>query len=191
VGNVITPKVLKVKGLIFFDPVTSASWNWEVRAMIVTNKTVRSQAMLTAAGADYVKNLLWDGQSGTPTTYLGCEPYYNQLPINRRNWNVLFDKKINLRKGLSDAAITPPCAAETFKSPTRSVPFEFVLTQKQLPAKFVYDAAGATSTDLPTNFAPVLALGWVDEDGAIQVGNTAQGTALRVQWTSTLIYEDA
>jgi len=194
-GNTITPKVLKVKGLVYFnyDVIGSSSWDFTLRLMVVTHKSQRNQDELTAASIapgtapGYYKTLLWNGQVAQPTTYEGCQPYYDMLPINRRAWHVLEDKHIHLRKGLSDTAVTPSSAGETFKSPTRAVPFEFVFTQKQLPAKLLYQTPG---NDVPTNFAPVLAMGWVSNDGSIQIGNSVLDATVQVQWTSTLIYED-
>lgn len=201
-GNSITPKVLKVRGLVYFNSGTIAapSWDFTLRLMVLTHKSQKNQDELTKSSVPpvtvppsvgqvaYYSTLLWNGQTGTAVDYKGLAPYYNTLPINRKNWNVLADRQISLRKGLGDAAITPVSAGETFKSPTRAVPFEFVLTQKQLPAKLLYQGPG---TDIPTNFAPVLALGWVDNCASIPIGTTAQDPTVQIQWTSSLIYEDA
>lgn len=202
VGNSITPKVLKVRGLVYFNPdvIASSSWDFTLRLMVLTHKSQKNQDELTRSSVPpvtvppsvgqvpYWNSLIWNAQTGTSVPYLGLQPYYNQLPLNRRNWNVLMDRQITLRKGLGDSAITPVSAAETFKSPTRAVPFEFVLTQKQLPAKLQYNGPG---TDIPTNFAPVLAMGWVSNDGSLSVTNTVQDPTVQIQWTSSLIYEDA
>jgi len=190
VGNSITPKVLKVKGIITYDWPVPKSHDYTVRLMVLTSKLVKDQDELTVVGNQYTKTLLWNGQAAAPVPYLGCQPYYNTLPVNRRAWNVLFDKQIHLRKGLGVLAgeETNPSQQEVFCSPTRAVPFEFILTQKHLPAKLLYQDP---SESVPTNFAPVLAMGWCDNTLATSVGDDTHDSDVAIQWTSSLIYEDA
>lgn len=190
VGNSITPKVLKVRGLLFFNGTVPESYDYTVRMMVLTHKSQKNQDDLTAVGTTYSGTVLWNsiGTSAGPTPYQGCDPYYNTLPINRRAWNVLSDKKYHLRKGPAVGSGGIPSQEETFMSPSRSVPFELVLTQKQLPAKLLYQSANA---DIPTNYAPILVMGWTDNTGNITVGNTTHFGDVQIQWTSSLIYEDA
>lgn len=191
-GNSITPKVLKIKGLLYFIRTNPFAQDLTVRVMVVTHRSIKNQDELTSgvSATNYATTLLWNGQTAQPVAYLGNEPYYNQLPINRRAWNVLADKQIHLRKGYSwpGATVTNESQGETFMSPTRSVPFEIVLTQKQLPAKLLYQAPGS---DVPTNFAPVLAMGWADNTHTYQVPDSVDANIVGIQWTSSLIYEDA
>ena len=186
-GNSITPKVLKIKGLLYFPYAVPESYDLTVRLMVVTHKSQKNQDELTSGAQNYFSTLMWNPITAQPVAYLGCEPYYNQLPVNRRQWNVLSDKQIHMRKSLGDAASANPSLGETFMSSTRSVPFEIVLTQKHLPAKLLYQAPGG---DIPTNFAPVLAIGWTDNTGFISVGTT-NTPIVAIQWTSSLIFEDA
>lgn len=189
VGNSITPKVLKIRGIVFINGNVIPSLDYTLRLMVVTSKLQKETTALTTTGS-YYTTLLWNPQVAFPVAYLGGDPYYNQLPINRRAWNVLADKQIHLRKGFPwpGATVTSPSEGETFMSPTRSVPFEIVLTQKQLPAKFLYQAPGS---DFPTNFAPVLAVGFTDNTGMNTVGSVALDSNVQIQWQSSLIYEDA
>lgn len=190
-GNSITPKVLKIRGLVYFIRTEEFAHDLTLRLMVLTHRSIKNQDELTGSTTtNYTDTLLWNGQTGDAVAYGGNEPYYNQLPINRRAWNVLGDKQIHLRKAFSwpGATVTNASQGETFMSPTRSVPFEFVLTQKQLPAKLLYQGPG---TDVPTNFAPVLAMGWADNTRTLQVGTDTNTNIVGIQWTSSLIYEDA
>ena len=191
VGNSISPKVLKIRGLVYINWAITQSTDFTVRMMVLTNKTVKDQTQLTQIGtADFAPTILWDGQASPPTAtaYQGCQPYYNQLPINRRQWNVLFDRPLHLRKSL----MWPGSGGGPQQStvyPNHGVPFEFVLTAKHLPAKLQY--ASGLGNSYPTNFAPVLAMGWTDNTGGISVGDPNQDEIVSIQWTSSLIYEDS
>ena len=192
VGGSISPKALKLRGTIFFtfDALgnNSLSKCLDLRLMVVTNKSQRSMPDLLAnAGNQYTDTLLWNGQAGDSTDYKGCAPYYNQMPINRKSWNVIEDRIIHLRKGLGSSVIGG--AGETFMSSQRSYTFEIVLTAKDLPSTLKYD--GGFGTIYPTNFAPVFYIGFVDVQGSTPIGNTASDKAVRMEYQTSLIFEDA
>ena len=190
IGLNITPKALKLKGTISFAYDLLYSSDYCLRLMVLTNKSQKSMPALVANAASvYSDTLMWDGQTANGISYSGCQPYFNMLPINNKCWNILEDRLVHMRKGLGGGqSIAPPYDGEVFMSPTRSFNFEIVLTQKDMPATLKFNA----DTDAyPTNFAPVLALGWVDQTGGIPVstGGAHQKDVL-IEWTSYLIYED-
>ena len=192
VGGVIEPKALKLRGTVFFDwttlPVVVSSRDCSLRLMILTHKSQRSMPELVAnPSAVYTNTLMWNGQAGDSVAYQGCVPYYNQLPVNRKSWNVIEDRIIHLRKGLGN--LTSGGAGETFMSPTRSHNFEIVLTAKDLPASLKYD--GGLGTIYPTNFAPVFCFGWVDNSDNIPIGTTDHDKVIRIEYQTSLIYEDS
>lgn len=190
IGNVITPKVLKVRGTVYFNwdgsiPALASSRYLDVRMMVVTNKQQKYYPDLAANPSSvYTNTLLWNGQAGEPMAYEGCQLYYNTVPINRRGWNVLEDKLIHLRKGLGAGG----GSTEVFGSSTRSANFEFVLTQKDLPATFKYNEVG---DGYPTNYAPVMYIGFADATGAMDISDINSDKVLAIEYTSQLIYEDA
>ena len=192
VGGQIEPKVLKLRGTIYFD-FTALGTSYisrclDLRLMVLTNKSQRSMPDLLAnTGNLYTDTLLWNGQAGDSVDYKGCAPYYNQMPINRKSWNVIEDRIIHLRKGLGSSVVGG--AGEVFTSPQRSYTFEIVLTSKDLPATLKYD--GGFSTIYPTNFAPVFYIGFVDTQGSMPIGNTASDNVVRFQYQTSLIFEDA
>ena len=183
IGATVTPKVLKIRGTIYYDYKYADSRNLSVRMMLVTNRQQKYMPdLLTNAGNQYTSTLMWNGQTGTPTAYAGCQPYYNTLPINRKAWNVIDDKIVHLRKGLNDFS------NQTFMSPTTSHDFEYVLGAKDLPATLKYD--GGLAITYPTNYAPVMYIGFVDSNGAMAVGDTGSDSVIEIQYTTQLIFED-
>lgn len=192
VGGVIEPKALKLRGTIHWTYTTDStvfpSRAVDLRLMVLTHKSQRSMPDLVAnAGSQYTNTLMWNGQAGNSTSYQGCQPYYNTLPINRKSWNVIEDRIIHLRKGLGSATVGG--GGEVFMSPQRSYTFEIVLTAKDLPATLKYD--GGVGVLYPTNFAPVFYIGFVDVEGAMQIGDTNSDKDIEFQYTTSLIYEDA
>lgn len=188
-GLNVSPKVLKIRGTIGFNYDAISSEDYSVRLMVVTNRSQKSMPPLVADAAGvYSSTLMWDGQKAEGTPYLGCAPYYNTLPINNKSWNVLDDRIIHLRKGLGEVIGTNnESQGEVFMSSTRSATFEIVLTQKELPATLKYES---DTSPYPTNYAPVLCIGWVDNTNAISPGDTLHNKEVYVQWTSYMIYED-
>jgi len=193
VGGVIEPKALKLRGTLFFDYTNTdaASRALDIRLMVLTNKSQRSMSeLITNTGSQYTNTLMWNGQAGDSTSYQGCQPYYNHLPVNRKSWNVIEDRIIHLRKGLGVAATPlPPSSGEVFMSPQRSYTFEIVLTSKDLPATLKYD--GGVGTIYPTNFAPVFYIGFVDVVGAMAVGDINSDKVVQFQYETSLIFEDS
>lgn len=190
IGLNITPKALKLKGTVSFSYDLGFSSDYCLRLMVLTNKSTKTMpALINNSGSVFSDTLMWDGQTANGIAYSGCQPYFNMLPINNKCWNVLEDRLVHMRKGLGGAgSIAPPYDGETFMSPTRSFNFEFLLTSKDMPASLKYNS----DADIyPTNFAPVLAMGWVDQTGGLQVstGGVHQKD-VAIEWTSYLIYED-
>jgi len=190
VGTSVKPLVIKIKGTIYYsyDTPAIASRDLSVRLMILTNKSSKFMPDLVANPTNlYTNTLLWNGQVGDSTAYQGCQPYYNTLPINNRQWNVITDRKYNMLKGLGTGAV--PSNGEVFLSGARSHQFEIVLTSKHLPASLKYD--GGLGTVYPTNYAPVMYMGFVDNTGEMIIGDTNSDRILDIQYTVTMIYEDA
>ena len=190
VGLNVTPKALKLKGTITFDYDLPFSQDYCVRMMVLTSKTTKSIPTLIAnASSVYSDALMWDGQTANGITYYGCQPHQNTLPINNKAWNVLEDRLVHMRKGLGGAgSIAPPYDGETFMSPTRSFNFEVKLLAKDMPASLKY---GSDADAYPTNFAPVFAIGWVDQTGGLPISTaSAHAKDVSIEWTSYLIYED-
>lgn len=187
VGKAISPKFLKVRGTVSFANTFGNSAVRELRLMFVTNKSVKDTLMLTSDTVgvpNYAQELLWNGQTSSPTAYLGCGAYYNQLPINRKQFNVIKDIQIRLAKSLSSDAGS---ASQTNGAITSQITHDFEV-MIPCPSKLLYD--GGVGTSYPSNFAPVLAVGWVDPLGATAVG-AGNPKEVIIEWSSALSYEDA
>lgn len=187
-GKSIVPKCLKVRVTCSIGPAIIQSMVRHVRFMFLTNKSVKDQLMLTTDGTDvpnYAAELLWNGKTATPDVYKGGQPYYNHMPINRKQWNVLKVHDVVLAKSLSVDSNTPDQKIGAITS-QYSHTFEVVL---ECPAKLHYD--GGNTTEFPSNFAPIMAIGWIDPSGVTSSNTENSPQEVQVQWTSSLTYEDA
>ena len=186
VGAQIAPKVIKIRGTLCFANEYAEGFAADVRIMVCTNKQQRYMPDLLAdAGGQYSNTLLWDGSTGNPAQYKGAQPYYNLLPINNKGWKSIHDQVVHLRN--SNGTVPSP-TTQAFLGTQYSKDFEIVLTSADLPAQLKYD--GGLGVAFPTNFAPVLCMGWTYPDTAITIGDPAYQKVITVQYTVSMIYED-
>lgn len=186
VGAAVAPKVIKIRGTLCFANDYVEGFAADVRIMVVTSKQQRFMADLIAdPGGQYSNALLWDGQTGQPAQYKGGQPYYNLLPVNNKAWKVLHDQVVHLRN--SNGALPSP-AFQDFVGTQYSKDFEIVLTAADIPAELKYN--GGLGIKYPTNFAPILAIGWTYPDTAISAVDLAYEKVITLQYTVSMIYED-
>jgi len=179
-GSKISPIYLRVK--IALQPrdaslyLNQALTPMSVRVLILSQKDVKLTTQLPGA---FSYQALLDDRIGTSTArqYTGNYATLDNLaPINKDLFVVHFDKKVKFHgentSGNTGAVITQLDRAR------------YLYATVKLPTLF-YDSY--TSTTFPTNSAPFLSLGFVNE------GATAPNslfTPLQVNWISTLYYKD-
>jgi hypothetical protein len=186
IGAQVAPKVIKIRGTLCFDSAAVPAFAADVRIMVCTNKQQRFMPDLLAdTGGQYSNTLLWDGSTGNPAQYKGAQPYYNLLPVNNKAWKVLHDQVVHLR---TSTGPVPQPTGNVFLGTQYSKDFEIVLTTADLPAQLKYD--GGLGIAYPTNFAPILAIGWTYPNSFIPAGSADFDKIINLQYTVSMIYED-
>lgn len=172
-GDRLTPKRLKVRGLIAVSPgnqtTTQALY---VRLLILAQKNIKTSSAISAGTVD-TDHLLKPSISGAPEiAYTGTAFNIND-PINTDLFRVYMDKTIKLSPA-SNATV------QNDKGYSR-----WSYTFKKLPSALTFDQGNG---DWANNFAPFFAVGYAYSDG------TAPDVAtLRIKSTcqSILTFEDA
>jgi hypothetical protein len=185
-GNKITPVYLRVKialqprdASLFLNqalpPITA-------RVLILSQKTIRFSPMLNGYGttpAQFAYTSMLDDRIGTtlPRQYLGDYSTLDNLaPINKEVFTVHMDKKVKFH-GENTSGNTGASMQMLDK-------VRYVYATIKLP-KLLYD--DLQSTSYPTNAAPFISFGFVNEGGTAP---TALFTPLQVNWIATLYYKD-
>jgi len=175
IGESIQPIKIVVRGYINYAADTNQTPNELItRLFCFQDKSVRSWDLKTSIST----NLLDSGGSGsqyTGTLINNCTPH------NKDHFTWFKDKRHVILKpyGYTNTALT---AISSMHSSMVHY-FTITLTQKDLPKSFKYDAS-----DYPTNFCPVIALGYsYAQNNSPDVG----ATQVLMAYTSTLYYKDA
>jgi hypothetical protein len=133
----------------------------------------------------YNYNIIEEGD-GTSGNWTGATIQYT-APHNTDQFKWYADKKFKILKpyGLTTVSGVSSTPITSMHSSLYH-PFTITLTQKHLPAKFMYDQTDDTL--YPTNFAPRLALGYCD---LLNAAADVTSTQLNMQFTSTLYFKDS
>jgi len=173
-GDRISPKSLRVKGVLSIAPADALGLQKDIyaRVMILSQKNVKTGAAVTAGGVD-TSHLLRPNLPALPQTNFGGGTYDLNYPINTDLFRVYMDKVVKLTG----------CAAEGVEQLTR-YSTRWSYTFKELPASFTYDDGNG---DWANNFAPFIAIGYAYCDGTAPDVAT---TRLVSHVFSSLTYED-
>jgi len=155
------------------------SFDTMARIMVISDKGIRSYDDMTVSNINY-NSLLDTGDSG-PIQYVG-DAHDNFFNINPRMFTTHFDKCYHLSKtqGLNTNSFT--VTNGTIVSQAQN---NFIKLRIKVPVPKIlkYDEETAVN---PTNFAPLLCVGFANMDGT-----QIQPNFLCMNWVCTLFYEDA
>lgn len=155
VGDRITPKVLKVKGLLSLNfgatpPVSRA--DIYARVIIATQKDVKTGAQIGAGAVD-TGTLLRPGFGATADQVpFNGHPQELMYDINRDKFHVYYDKVIKLTQVAETSVEANPRFSAMWK-------YNF----KKLPSTLTYDESNG---DWCNNFAPFVCIGYAYSDGS-------------------------
>lgn len=154
IGDRITPKSLKVHGLVSVDPQSAqARGDIYARVMILSQKDVRSGAAVSSGAVDV--NTILRPCFGSTAKEIPFSGNTNELlvPINTDKYRVYMDRLIKLSLATENAAET---------GLAQSARWTYTFTKKNLPASLTYDEGNG---DWANNFAPFFAVGYAYADG--------------------------
>lgn len=174
-GDRITPKSLRVKGLISFSQLLAygAQKDVYVRVMILSQKNIKTGLQI-AAGAVDSAHLLRPNLPLAPQVAYDGTTSVAQYPINTDLFRVYMDKTIKL----TGTALSAIEQISRFSA-------RWSYTFKQLPASLTFDEGNG---DMPNNFAPFVCVGYSFCDGSPPETAT---TRILSDTFSLLTYEDA
>lgn len=152
-GDKISPKSLKVKGLISFSQLLAygAQKDVYVRVMILSQKNVKTGAQVLASAVDTAHLLRPNIPGSTQVAFDGTTPP-SILPINTDLFKVYMDKTIKL----TGTALSAIEQISRFSA-------RWSYTFKSLPGSLTFDDGNA---DWCNNFAPFLCVGYSFCDGS-------------------------
>lgn len=177
VGDRITPKQLKVHGVVAISPDAApyaTPKDLYVRVMILAQKDIKAGAEVLSGGVD-TGALLRSGFGGTGD----AEPFTGDtgnllIPVNTNLFRVYYDKQFKLDSSNLAAGTSAPISAK----------WSYTFTKKNLPASLYFDEGNG---DWPNNFAPFLAIGYAYADGTAP---DTVGTRIISNCYSQLRFED-
>lgn len=152
-GDRITPKSLRVRGMIGVNPEATFATSKEiyVRVMLLAQKDIKTGVEILASGVD-AGALLRAGYGGTGDAITFTGVTNNLLmPVNTNLFRVYYDRQFKLDLCLTDPGKTTHCHQ-----------WSYTFTKKNLPASFTFDEGNG---DWPNNFSPFVAIGYAYADG--------------------------
>lgn len=151
-GDRITPKSLKVSGVLALNPEFDGSSVLYARVMILQQKDIKSGAEILGGGVDAGALLRAGyGSTGNEVQFTGATQNLN-MPINTELFRVHYDRQFKFAEqtGVTDA------------NPSAAVKWSYTFTKKNLPASLHFDEGNG---NWPNNFAPFVAIGYAYADG--------------------------
>lgn len=154
-GDRITPKSIRVKGLLSLNSVSAPNTEADIwaRVMILTQKDIKTGSEVLANGVD-VGTLLKPGFGAT-----ALEIPFNgntgelMVPVNTDKFRVYYDKLIKFSQRTETG---------TDHLQRYSAMWSYTFSKKNLPATLTYDE---TSGDWANNFSPFVCIGYAYSDG--------------------------
>lgn len=182
IGQEIKPVKLVVRGYVIYNFNTGNTAQVDSKAirsrmLIWQNKSIKSY---NTGLTNY--SLL---ENGVPAQFTG-QAIDLTYPLNKNDFTFYYDKQHTFLKpfGLNTAATPSATASITSMNTSLFHPFTFTFTKKHLPAKLLYQ----DGSNLATNFAPYLTLGYADLFNATPDVVNKQ---LAMEYTSTLYFTDS
>jgi len=153
------------------------------RLFCFSDKTINAYPVLTSAGPNY--NILDTG--GSPSTYTGSALAYMQ-PHNNDAFKWYHDKRHVIQKSYGLTNTLSPTASTDITGMDRSMfkPFTITIPASKMPSVLKYDES--VSSNVPVNFAPLLALGYSD---LLSYPADTVVTQIGMEFVATLYYKDA
>lgn len=187
VGDKIKPKRLRVDVVVTTNGTYNSSQLNLVRLFFLQDKSIRNSVALkdialTQVGTPIATQLLDSG--GILSGFAGV-PNQIMRRVNRQRYTIFKDKILELISGTGQTPNGPNGynGTQTFVSGQQCYRFSVVIPT---PAVLKYSQA---ADNYPSNFAPFLAVGYVQPDGNATPDNLLQ--RITVNWISHLDYEDA
>jgi len=187
IGDKIRPKRLRVDVVVTTNGTLNSSQLNLVRIFFLEDKSIRNSVALkdialTQIGTPIATQLLDSG--GVLSGFTGV-PNQIMRRVNRQRYTVFKDKVAELLAGTGQ---TPNASngyngSQVFVSGQQCFRFSVVIPT---PAVLKYSQA---ADNYPSNFAPFMAVGYVQPDGNASPDNLI--SRITVNWVSHLDYEDA
>lgn len=180
IGERIKPKALVLRGTVAINYTQPNSIAPEVHLFVVSHKSKKSYSALNAAsGAGYseIVDNLYDFGNGTNGPFDGTVPP-TLYPLNTKTLRILAHKKLDL-------AVSTQASTSNRESSSDRRQRRFTIKLK-VPSVLTYDES--IDTSYPTNYAPVLMLGFTYPDGQ---SPSVIVTPVLASCTFTLLYDDA
>lgn len=149
-GKSITPKGLRFKGIVAISSGEADSLSLECRLLVLSPKSAKSYYALNQGSTKntFVNNMI-DFGNGTKIAYDGTTPVH-LMPVNTDLFRVHADKKIKLTSSYGATA-----DEHSSHDPLRYAHFDIKV---KTPTKLIYE--DDIDTEYPTNFAPIVCLGF-------------------------------
>jgi len=184
IGSKIRPTRLEITGYVIYQA-QNGNLNNDARMLGARLFCLQDKATRSYANAISNYNLLDLG--GSSTEFQGTAMNWVS-PHNKDQFIFYADRKMKVLKPYGYTNSSSPSSSVSITGMDSSMfhPFKIVLTQKQLPAVLTYDEVDSLA--YPTNFSPVLALGYCD-----LLNNAADvtSTQLAMEFNATLYFKDA
>lgn len=177
VGDKITPKSLRVKGVVSLDPtLQDTTQPFYVRILVLAQKDIKvgSQVLGGAVNASALLRPMFNTLAGNDQIPFSGTAQNLLQPVNTDLFRVYYDR-VHKICGTGDGGIEQNAARAFMWS------YKF----KQLPASLTFDEGNG---DYPNNFAPFVAIGYAYADGTAPDVAT---TRLVSNVYSMLTFEDA
>lgn len=154
VGDRITPRSLKVSGVLALNPdfpTPAGSQNIYARVIIAAQKDIKSGAEILGGGVDAGALLRAGyGSTGNEIQFTGDTQQLN-MPINTELFRVYYDKQFKFTN-----------QAGVLANPGGSHKWSYTFTKKMLPSSLHFDEGNG---NWPNNFSPFVAIGYAYADG--------------------------
>lgn len=153
IGDRVTPKSLKVSGVLSLSPEYDGTNTIYARVIIAAQKDIKSGAEVLTGGVDAGALLRAGyGSTGNEVQFTGLTQHLN-MPINTELFRVYMDRTLKFTQQTTSD-----------NNPLQAHRWSYTFTKKHLPASLHFDEGNG---NWPNNFAPFVAIGYAYADGTI------------------------
>lgn len=187
IGNEIMCKKLYIQGLVnlVFNPSATRS-KVGVRVMMFSVKGFASGTDAIANAPDWIDGILRDGVNVRPFDG-SIRSYF--LPHNSDMITLHAEKKFSLTQPfLWNTGISPDATSVPIQEQYATKFWKASIKCKSKRLKFTKNALGGSSSTVPENWGPLIAVGYCKLDGSAP---DVLDTGLQMQTSAQLYYEDA
>lgn len=156
IGDKISPRSLKVKGVLSFQPDTcTTQQNLYARIIIASQKSIKVGSQVLAGSVDTNRLLRPNLVPGSEQVPFDGSTEALNFSINTEAFRVYYDKVVKLTSGI-------PSSGGYGDAPMPQYSTRWSYRFKKLPASLTFDEGNG---DWPNNFAPFVAIGYAFSDG--------------------------